>query len=211
MQAGGKYASGFTLIEIFVVMAILAILGTMGWVASGMVNNRQMSKTAELQVAQMEVGMNSYRMDYGDVVPEGDGDEWSSHVLYKALYCDEDGNGEPDVDVQTNETRTPYCESIVPLANLKHLRESINGIPAVKKSVRTTGRKSNKKVYVVMDPWGNAYRYRQGYELSNESGQTGKGINPDFDIYTRGPDGKGNGRDNLKDNEDNISNVRSWK
>ena len=75
MQARGKYASGFTLIEIFVVMAILAILGTMGWVASGMVNNRQMSKTAELQVAQMEVGMNSYRMDYGVVVPEGDGDE----------------------------------------------------------------------------------------------------------------------------------------
>ena len=86
MRTEIKCAGGFTLIEIFVVMAILAILGTMGWVASGVVNNRQMNKTAELQVAQLEVGMNGYRTDFGDVVPAGEGDEWSSHVLFKALY-----------------------------------------------------------------------------------------------------------------------------
>ncbi len=211
MNASGKHAGGFTLIEIFMVIAILAILGTMGWVASGLVNNRQTTKTAELQVAQMEAGMNGYRVDYGDVVPEGHGDEWSSHVLYRALYCDEDGNGKPDVDKKTNETRTPYCESIVPLKNSKQMREVVDGIPAIKKRVRVPNSKSSKKVYVIVDPWGNAYRYRQGYELTNDKGETGKGVNPDFDIYTLGPDGKGNGRNNLKDNEDNISNVRSWK
>ncbi len=211
MRATKNQAGGFTLIEIFVVMAILAILGTMGWVASGMVNNRQMNKTAELQVAQMEVGMNSYRMDFGDVIPAGDGDEWSSHILFQALYCDDDGDGEPDMDEQTSEKRVPYCESLVPLTNIKHLRESINGIPAVKKRVRVTGLKSRKKVYVIVDPWGNLYRYRQGYELTNEQGKPGKGLNPDFDIFTQGPDGKGNGRSNVKDNEDNISNIRSWK
>lgn len=211
MQRTTRYEGGFTLVEIFVVIAILAILGTMGWVASGVVNNRQMNKTAELQVAQMEVGMNSYRMDFADVIPAGEGDEWSSYILFKALYCDEDGDGKPDVDEQTNETRVPYCESIVPLANIKRMRESINGIPAIRKRVRVTGRKSRERVYVIIDPWGNPYRYCQGYELPNDKGKTGKGINPDFDIFSQGPDGKGNGRSNLRDNEDNISNVRSWK
>ena len=211
MQIGRKYDGGFTLTEIFVVMANLAILGTMGWVASGVVNNRQMTKTAELQVAQMEVGMNGYRMDFGDVIPAGVGDEWSSHILYGALYCDEDGDGQPDVDEQTNETRVPYCESIVPLAKPKQQREAINGIPAIKKSVRVTGLKRNRKAFVIFDPWGNPYRYRQGYELPNKDGKTGKGINPDFDIFTQGPDGKGNGLTNRDANEDNISNIRSWK
>lgn len=206
-----KGAGGFTLIEIFVVMAILAILGTMGWVASGVVNNRQMNKTAELQVAQLEVGMNGYRTDFGDVVPAGEGDEWSSHVLFKALYCDDDGDGQPDVDEQTNEVRIPYCESIVPLSKLKQQREAINGIPAIKKSVRMTNSRRGKKVFVILDPWGNPYRYRQGYELPDKDGKTGKGINPDFDIFTQGPDGKGNGLTNKNANEDNLSNVRSWK
>ncbi len=206
-----KYPRGFTLIEVFVVIAILAILGTMGWVAKGVVNNRQMNKTAELQVAQMEEGMERFRADRGDVMPEGMGDEWSSWVLYSALYCDADGDGEPDIDKQTSETLIPYCESIVPMSASKQEREVANGIPAIRKKVRAPGRKKSKKVYVLIDPWGGTYRYRQGYEVTNPDGKTGKGINPFFDIFTKGPDGEGNGLSNVGKNEDNISNVRSWK
>ncbi len=202
---------GFTLIEVFVVIAILAILGTMGWVAKGVVNNRQMNKTAELQVAQMEEAMERFRGDSADVMPEGVGDEWSSHVLYSALYCDTDDDGEPDMDPQSNEIRSPYCESIVPMSVSKQDREVANGIPAVKKKVRITDRKKSKKVYVLVDPWGGTYRYRQGYEVVNPNGKRGKGINPFFDIFTKGPDGEGNGLSNAGKNEDNISNVRSWK
>ncbi len=202
---------GFTLIEIFVVIAILAILGTMGWVARGVVNNRQMNKTAEIQVAQMETGMEHYRSDNGDIMPDGVGDEWSSYVLYSALYCDADGDGEPDIDKQTNEVLMPYCESVVPMSVSKQEHEVINGIPAIKKLVRMTKRKKSKKVYVLMDPWGGTYRYRQGYEVQNQDGKPGKGINPFFDIFTLGPDGVGNGLSNVGKNEDNISNVRSWK
>ncbi len=203
---------GFTLIEVFVVIAILAVLGAMSWQAVGMINNREMNKTAEIQVAQLETGMNAYRTDYADVLPAGSGNEWSSHVLYAALNCDADGDGEPDIDKATGERLVPYCEGITPIADIKNQSEVINGIPAIKLSLKQATKKKKKKVFVLLDPWGGSYRYRLGYELKDpESNKTGSGINPDFDIFSLGPDALGNGKDNKGDNEDNVSNIRSWK
>ena len=201
---------GFTLIEIFVVIAILATLATMGWQATKMISNRRMNKTAEIQIGQLELGMNAYRQDFGDVLPAGNGDEWSSHVLYTALYCDEDNDGEPDVDKKTNEPRIPYCEAITPKITRGKAKEVLNGMQAVKISVKPPDSNKKRKVYVILDPWGNPYRYRLGYEMKDERGREGRGINPDFDIFSLGADGLGNGLTNLKDNEDNVSNVRSW-
>lgn len=207
-----KNAGGFTLIEVFVVIAILAVLGTMGWSATKMIKTRQMNKTAEIQIAQMEVGMNSYRQDNGDLLPPAKGDEWSSHVLYKTLYCDEDGDGEPDSDQETQELRMPYCEEITPIATMKHATELLNGIPAIKISVRPSdSNKKKQKRFVIIDPWGNPYRYRLGYELKDDRNRPGKGVNPDFDLFSQGPDGAGNGLTNQHENEDNISNIRSWR
>lgn len=210
-RSSKRHPKGFTLIEIFVVIAILATLATMGWQANKMITARRMNKTAEIQISQMELGMNSYRQDYGDVLPEGDGDEWSAHVLYKALYCDEDGDGEPDTDKKTGEPRVPYCENITPMGNIKKAAEVLNGIPAMRVSVRPPETKKKRKCFVIMDPWGKPYRYRLGYELKDERGRAGKGVNPDFDIFSQGPDGMGNGLTNLRDNEDNVSNIRSWE
>ncbi len=208
----GSSLPGFTLIEVFVVIAILAVLGAMTWQAAGMINNREMNKTAEIQVSQLETGMNAYRTDYGDVLPGGNGNEWSSHVLYTTLSCDADGDGEPDIDKATGERLAPYCEGLTTIEDIKNMSEVINGIPAIKKSVKPTGKKKKKKSFVILDPWGGIYRYRLGYEMKDvETKEPGEGINPDFDIYSLGADALGNCKDNKGNNEDNVSNIRSWQ
>lgn len=201
---------GFTLIEICVVIALLAILATFSWQANKMVNTRKMNETAKLQIEQMTRGLNAYRQDMGDQLPAGDGDEWSSHVLYSVLYCDENNDGEPDMDPKTGEPRIPYCEELSP--GKRKGREIINGIPVRMAMVQKPGKRNQDvKRLVIMDPWGIPYRYRLGYEMRDpESKHRGKGINPDFDIFSLGPDTLGNGRTNRGDDEDNISNVRSW-
>lgn len=204
---------GFTLIEVIITITILLVLGTMGWQANKMVQTRQMNKTAEIQVSQMELGLNAYRQDNSDIMPNGKGDLWSAHQLYAALYCDEDNDGEPDTDEKTKEQRVPYCEAIKPVASMKHLTEIENGIPATKLPMHApnSSKRTKKKYYAIIDPWGKPYLYRMGYESRDERKKEGKGINPDFDIFSQGPDGLGNGLTNEGDNEDNISNIRSWR
>lgn len=203
--------SGFTLMEILIVIAILAFLAAGVWEAKGLIEGRQLRSTAQTQIAQMETGLNAYRADNGDVCPYARGDEWSSHVLYEALYCDEDNDGEPDKEKGTGVTRMPYCETLV-IVDTKS-GEQLEGIPVVKKriSAKADGARIRGKYYLIFDPWGKPYRYRLGCELADEKGRVGRGINPDFDIFSLGPDGLGNGLTNDNENEDNISNIRSWK
>lgn len=194
---------GFTLIEILVVIAILALLAAGSWGAKSLIESRTMRKTAETQISQLETAMNAYRADNGDICPYGKGDMESAHILYKALSCDDNNDGEPDKG-KDGITRMPYCDQLVAITNTKS-NEMEQGIPCRKARIR------GKKAFVILDPWENAYRYRLGYEMQDEKGREGKGMNPDFDIFSQGPDGVGNGLTPDGDNEDNISNVRSWK
>lgn len=202
---------GFTLMEVLIVIAILAFLAAGVWEAKSLIEGRQLRSTAQTQIAQLETAMNAYRADNGDVCPYGRGDEWSSHVLYSALTCDDDNNGEPDKDKSSGITRMPYCETIV-IVDTKS-GEQMEGIPAVKVRInaKADGTRKKGKFYLLIDPWGKPYRYRLGCEMGDERGRVGRGINPDFDIFSLGPDGLGNGLTNDNENEDNISNIRSWK
>lgn len=205
-----KQRGGFTLMEIIIAIAILAMLSALVWQSSKLVNTRKMCKTAEIQIGQLEAALNDYRQDNSDTVPYGDGDPWSSHMLYQALYCDENNDGEPDKDKNSDEPREPYCAAIVPIEDLKKTTEIQNGIPAIKINTKAKRGKKGGKFYVLIDPWGKPYLYRTGFELRDEHDHRGKGINADFDIFSQGPDGLGDGRNNTGDNEDNISNIRTW-
>lgn len=201
---------GFTLVEILVVIAILAALSASMWTASGYIKDKELKNTANTQVQQMEAALNAYRTDSGGTLPFGKGDEYSSHVLYKALFCDEDNDGEPDeVD---GKFLMPYCNSLVVIKNKKE-KEQEEGIPVMRAKISTKaeGKRVNGKFFLIMDPWGNPYRYRLGYDTEDARGKTGPGINPDFDIFSLGGDGLGDGKTNDGDNEDNITNIRSWK
>lgn len=202
---------GFTLMEILIVIAILAFLAAGVWEAKSLIEGRQLRSTAQTQIAQMETAMNAYRADNGDVCPYARGDEWSSHILYEALSCDEDNDGEPDKDKSTGITRMPYCETLVVVDTKSG--EQMEGIPVVKVriSAKSESGRVRGKYYLIFDPWGKPYRYRLGCELADEKGRVGRGINPDFDIFSLGADGLGNGLTNANENEDNISNIRSWK
>lgn len=200
---------GFTLIEILIVIGILALLGVGMWQATAYVQNKGLRSTAEQQVQLLEASMNAYRADNAGVLPYARGDEQSSNIMYEALSRDEDNDGEPDD--KNGEIQMPYCESFAIISSKdEHVQE---GIPVVKARIKASagGKGARGKVYVILDPWGNPYRYRLGYECETEGGRSGDGMNPDFDIFSLGPDGRGNGRTNHGDNEDNISNIRSWK
>lgn len=201
---------GFTLVEVMIVIALLAAVGALGWQANKAVKTRQMNETAKLQIQQMAVGMDAYRQDLGGILPAGDGDDWSAHVLYKALYCDADDDGEPDKDPKTGETLKPYCESLTYIA--KNAKEIGNGIPVRRISLTPPGKKGKSiKGRVIMDPWGKPYRYRLGYETRDiENNRYGNGVNSDFDIFSTGADTYGDGLSNKGDNEDNISNILTW-
>lgn len=204
-----RQRKGFTLIEILIVVGVLAFLAAGMWQATAYIQSRSMKTTAETQVQLLEASVNAYRADNAGYLPDGRGDEVSSNVMYEMLSRDEDNDGEPDDE--NGEVQMPYCESFYVVSSKD--TEQQEGIPVVKVRIKGSGgtKSARGKVYVIMDPWGNTYRYRLGYEGQTESGKTGNGMNTDFDIFSLGPDGRGNGRTNDGDNEDNISNVKSWK
>lgn len=201
---------GFTLVEILIATAILAALAAGMWEASAYAKAKGLKNTANSQIQLLETSLNAYRADSGGTLPFGRGDEYSSHVLYKALYCDNDNDGEPDEVDGT--MMMPYCPSLVVIKNKKEAEQE-EGIPAMRAKITTKdgGKRISGKFFLLMDPWGKPYRYRLGYDVEDEKGKTGPGMNPDFDIFSLGPDGLGDGKTNDGDNEDNISNVRSWK
>ncbi len=201
---------GFTLIEILIVIGILALLGAGMWEARAYMEGRSLRTQAQNEVALLEAGMNLYKADNSGMLPYGKGDEWSSHVLYRALYRDENNDGSPDKEKGT--MLTPYCEALAIISDTK-AEERERGIPVVKARVGVSDDKAKRrsgKYYLIFDPWGKPYRYRLGFEAIDEKRREGSGMNPDFDIFSLGPDSLGDGMTNTGDNEDNISNVRSW-
>ncbi len=203
---------GFTLIELLIVIGLLAVLGAGMWEARALMESRSLKTQAKNEIATLEAGMNAYKADNGGLLPFGKGDEWSSHVLYRALYCDENNDGAPDKEKGSRAVRAPYCESLAIIANTKD-EERERGIPVVKARVVVTeegAKRKSGKYYLIFDPWGKPYRYRLGFEAEEERRRQGNGMNPDFDIFSLGPDALGDGLTNTGDNEDNISNVRSW-
>lgn len=203
--------TGFTLIEILVTIAIIATLAATAWVAKGLVDSKQRDSLAKTQISLLAQGMNAYRADNGDILPSGKGDAVSASTLYSALYRDEDHDGNPDKD-SNGSTLMPYCDQLIIITNTKS-PEREEGIPCIRVKINGTDNDGNRirgKRYAIIDPWNQPYRYRLGCEVMDENGRTGTGVNPDFDIFSLGPDGRGDGLTKEGENEDNLSNINLW-
>ncbi len=183
---------GFTLIEILIVIAIIAILMTIGMFAFSAIQEKKRTETARVTISALSTALDQYRSDYS-YYPSGDGSETSSTKLYEALYRDEDGDGRPDMDPEGKGRLKPYWDKLKPDSS------DPDGVNVKRRNGR----------YVICDPWGTPYRYRLGSGMNavDATGNRGSGINADFDIWSLGPDMKGNnGPYKTGDNEDNITN-----
>ena len=206
MKLNRQNKKGFTLVEILVGVGILAMLAAGMWVAVGSTQTKKLKNKAETEITLLEAAMNEYRTDNGGLLPFGRVDEESSNIMYQALSCDYDGDGEPDDE--NGVTRMPYCPTFTVIKNTKAAEQG-EGIPVLRASIRTK-EKGKRKMLVIVDPWGKPYRYRLGCEAEDDKGKTGQGINADFDIFSQGPDGLGDSTNKAGENEDNISNIKLW-
>lgn len=196
-----KHKKGFTLIEILVVIAILASLGAIAWVAYGSIEKKRLNNLTQQHIEALSVSLTNY---FNNAKPEdpilwADGGEAGAVALYQMLSGDFDGDG------KTDKGRASYCKELVHYEPGDSSKPE--GIP-----YRSIG----KNKYAIVDAWGQPISYRLGFEKygtkkpgkKSKEKEQGKGINVDFDIYSLGEDGLGDGLDNKGDNEDNLSNIK---
>ena len=180
---------GFTLVEILAVMFIIAILMTFVIGGFGWVETSRREEAAKAFVARISAGLQAYQADTGEL-PPGNATLDSSNAVYQVLFGDFDGDGFPDKE--NGVRNTIYVEELNP--NQQKGKEPI--VTMIK----------NK--FCMVDPWGQPYRYRLGFQQINAKGDRGTGINPDFDFWSVGKDGKDNiKKEKDESNSDNIGNM----
>ena len=174
-----KFSSsrGFTLIELLAVITIIVILAGLTVGAMGWVQKKAAVDKCRAQIALLENGLEQFHADNG-FYPAGN----SSLVVYQALFGDginEDGSfGTPD--------GIPDDGAKVYIADLD---------PAT--DPRQMIKKSGNRPTGLIDPFGNDYEYMSGDAFEARMN------NPDFDLSSKGPDGRDR---SSKDRADDITN-----
>jgi prepilin-type N-terminal cleavage/methylation domain-containing protein len=171
-----RHAAGFSLMELVVVVAIIVVLAALTLVGMSFINAKQARDKAALQVKLLDLAIEDYHSD---------NKTYPSHQDSEGLKGDEvlykalyyDG-------FEAKESGgTIYLADLDPENNTK-------GGQAWMKGTGPTAQ--------IVDPWGNSYRYR--------SGDAPDSRNPDFDVWSCGPDGKTNPDPKNKDSLDDIGN-----
>lgn len=179
--------AGFTLIEILVVMAIIAILASMVIGALGFVKEKQKREQAKIQIALLSKAMDEYKLDMGkfpglaDSTPANG--EGMTEELYQALFYEGYQYSENPSSASGGVAKATkvYVSDLDPTTTNQKWVQSVGG---TNRLVPPTSK--------IKDPWGNEYRYRKGENA----------VNPDFDLWSTGKDGltsTGNTATDLKD------------
>jgi len=173
-----RRAAGFSLMELVVVVAIIVLLAGLTMAGMSFIQGKQNREKAKLQVKLVEVALENY---FGD---------------NRAYPPSLDPNGEKGDEVLYKylyydgfEARESGGVVYLPEADPE------NNEKAGQAWMQGKGAQAR-----IVDPWGNYYRYR--------SGDAPDAINPDFDIWSCGPDGKTNPDPKHADSLDDITN---WK
>jgi general secretion pathway protein G len=167
--------AAFSLIEILVVMAIIAVLAAVTVGGTSFVKTKQQLSQAEIQIQLLTKTLEEYKLDTGSypVTPDSPDGRNTSDILFNALYWDSDdddegagvGREEGDKDQKTY------------LADLD---------PETSKQKWTNKPASDKTK--ILDPWKNEYRYRSAKDSTGRDNPSTD--NPDFDLWSSGPDGQ---------------------
>ena len=174
---------GFTLVELLTVVTIIVVLSGMVIGVSSFVSRKSAIDKAKVQMGLFNMSIESYKTDAGflPVTTEEDTEAESGLIIYRMLYCDGVGPdgiaGTADdgaLDGRPDEGLTPYLADLDPNTNPRSLIEKRGTLPVA-----------------VVDPWGNSWRFR------NQRGDPDQ-QNPDFDLWSLGPDGKNGTADDIK-------------
>lgn len=184
----------FTLIELMAVITIIVILAGMVVAGLGFVQEKQARSKAQVQIALLSKALEEYKLDMGTYPPTTNlsvtgavsGVNGNSDILFKALYFDSnnDGNGPP-----ADKDQRIYLPELD---------------PATSKQGWTTGIAGN--LTKITDPWGNQYMYRTAQPATGTTPNSNT-MNPDFDLWSAGKDGKTNPDPKHKDSLDDVRNF----
>lgn len=162
-QTHRRHAAGFTLVELAVVVAIMVVLAALTLALLPSLHANQNIKKTKVQIAMLEAGLESYRFDNGSYPVSTDAEgRKGEEVLYKHLYYD----GYEAKQAGASSPRI-YLASLDPENSTKSDQAWIEGRGAQAR---------------IVDPWSEPYRYRSGDSPNAE--------NPDFDLWSCGPDKK---------------------
>jgi prepilin-type N-terminal cleavage/methylation domain-containing protein len=164
VYSGGRFgrgnSSGFTIVEVLVVMAIILVLAGLVLATSSYVHNKGARSRAEAEIAAMSAALENYKADNGVYPPTAAADpkatvdfgtyQQASLVLYHALSGDTIG----DRGIET----TSYFSF---------------------KPNQLSPSDQNSAVTFIKDPFGNSY----GYSTVFQSDPV-KGYNPTFDLWS---------------------------
>jgi prepilin-type N-terminal cleavage/methylation domain-containing protein len=178
-------ARGFSLIELLASITIIVLLAGLIVGGLGYAQDKQAREKAKVQIALLSKGLEDFNLDNGSY-PVGTGSGTGrSNMLYQRLYFD---------GARTNPPGRIY------VAELDPNNTSQGWIAGSGTAAR------------INDPWGHEYRYRSG-RLANGNINP-SAINPDFDLWSIGKDGRHNAGTNASpfdpnhaDNRDDIRNF----
>ncbi len=179
-----SFRRGFSLVEMLAVITIIGILAAIVIGGTDFVRKKQARSTADIQLKLLAAALEEYKLDTGTYPTGGTGGKRDSKILYRALYWDSDDNG---AGADTDKDQKIYLSELDPENN---------------KQGWTDGKRAE---VILLDPWGNEYRYRSGKMNDGKANPTA--VNPDFDLWSAGPDGK---TSDSGDNEYTKDDLRNW-
>lgn len=183
----------FTLIEMLVVMAVIALLAAIILSVNGLVQSKAARARAEVEIKALGAGCDSYKADNGSypqntaatdaLDPRANGSPTSynasSLFLYKELSGDQNANGR----LETTETGKNYLPDYFQPQRLGGTQGPSGAMT---------------QVTYLKDPWGNSYGYStMGAKADQDfrvkvttdaaaTRTTGKGYNTTFDLWSTG-------------------------
>lgn len=183
-----RVRQGFTLIEMMTVVFIMVILAALGVGGMGLVKQRENKAKAQVDIALLAAGIQSYHSDMGqypglDENTDEKGDV--SEELYDALFY------QGYLSQSSGSSGSDVTEIYVPQLDPRSSKQS--WVEREKSDIPSADLK-------ITDPWKKEYLYRKGNFAQN----------PDFDLWSRGKDGESdftNPDMRLEINADDIRNF----